>query len=178
MRISRLMGLTAAVMLSCGGVLGGSVLSANAAPNAVEAHSVVLAPRAAITAAAANGDTIPVKGSNPTAVAFSPDGSYAYVTSAASTTVTKINTADASTSAITVGTTPRGVAFSPDGTFAYVANFGSNTVTKINTADNTTSSIAVGTQPVGVAFSPDGSFAYVTNYGSNNVTKIIVATGA
>ncbi len=96
-------------------------------------------------------------GTNPSAVAITPDGKTAYVTNNGSGTVTPINTATKTAgTAITVGTGPDGVAVTPDGKTAYVANFYSGTVTPISTATNTAgTAIPVGTNPEGVAITPD-----------------------
>jgi YVTN family beta-propeller protein/VCBS repeat-containing protein len=135
-------------------------------------------------------------GSGPYGVAFSPDGSLAYVTNPFSDTVSVIDTAthtiidaDSATPAvdpIPVGGSPTWVAFSPDGSFAYVPNYGSGTVSVIDTATHTIidadpvapggDPIAVGSGPYGVAFSPDGSVAYVTNAISDTVSVIDTAT--
>ncbi len=117
-------------------------------------------------------------GSYPVAVAFSPNGAYAYVTNSNSGTVSVINTAtNTVTNTITVGSYPSGVAFSPNGAYAYVTNAGSDTVNVINTSTNTVIyTITVGIIPHGVAFNPSGAFAYVANYGSGNISVINTAT--
>ena len=64
--------------------------------------------------------TIPV-GNIPGAVAFTPDGKYAYVTNGGDGTVSVITTATGEVSAtITVGSFPGSVTFTPDGKHAYV----------------------------------------------------------
>src|SRR5207302_7471585 len=94
---------------------------------------------------------------NPRGVAFSPDGTEAYVTIQSSAAVTPITvSSDVPGAAIPVGTTPIAVAFSPDGTLAYVTNQTSNTVTPIAVATNTPgTAIPVGASPQAVAFVPD-----------------------
>jgi len=88
-------------------------------------------------------------GTSPTGVAFSPDGSKAYVSNYNSNTVSVINTATNAVSAtINVGSVPAGVSFSPDGSLAYVANYSSATVSVIDTATNTVSAtVNVGNGP-------------------------------
>ena len=124
--------------------------------------------------------------SSPQGVAFSPSGTYAYVTNGNSYNVVIINTATNSvTSSIASGlNSPFGVAFSPSGTYAYVTNCnttclgtGPDNVVIINTATNTvTNSITSGfDKPFKVAFSPSGTYAYIANQNSNNV--VIVNTG-
>ena len=66
----------------------------------------------------------------PYGVAFSPSGTYAYVTNYFGQNVVIINTATNSvTGSITSGfSNPYGVSFSPSGTYAYVTNGGSKNV--------------------------------------------------
>ena len=103
----------------------------------------------------------------PSGVAFSPSGTYAYVTNCNTScfgngpdNVVIINTASNTvTGSITSDISqPSGVAFSPSGTYAYVANANSNNVVIINTATNTVvNSITSGfNNPIGVSFSPSG----------------------
>ena len=65
---------------------------------------------------------------NPEGVAFSPSGTYAYVTNINSNTVVIINTAtNTVVNSITSGiSSPQGVAFSPSGTYAYITNCNSS----------------------------------------------------
>ena len=125
--------------------------------------------------------------SQPQGVAFSPSGTYAYVTNCNSNcfgsgpdNVVIINTASNTvTGSITSGfNEPYGVAFSPSGTYAYVTSFRNNNAVIINTATNTvTGSIASGfEEPISVAFSPSGTYAYVTNFASENIAIINTAT--
>ena len=116
-------------------------------------------------------------------MAFSPDGTRAYVTNeGVSSTVSVINTAtNTVTGTIPVGDGPVGVAFSPvtGATRAYVANYHANTVSVINTATNTViNTVNVGTHPVGLAVSPGtGTRAYVTNRVANTVSVINTEPG-
>ncbi len=104
--------------------------------------------------------------SSPKGAAFSPSGTYAYVTNcnsgcggSISSNVVIINTAtNTVVNAITSGFNgPSGVAFSPSGTYAYVVNVGANNVVIINTATNTVvKTITSGfDSPTGVAFLPN-----------------------
>ena len=70
-------------------------------------------------------------GSDPSAIAITPDGTTAYVTGSGNT-VTPIDVATQTAEpTITVGSDPSAAAFSPDGTTAFVANYGSDSVTPI-----------------------------------------------
>ena len=110
-------------------------------------------------------------------VAFSPDGSLAYVTNIQDDTVSVVNTAtNTLINTITVGSGPFGVAFSPSGSVAYITNEGDGTVSVVDVATNTAiNTITVGSGPESMAFSASGSLAYVTNYGAT-VNVINVAT--
>ena len=121
--------------------------------------------------------TIPV-GNGPVGVAVSPDGTTAYVTNTADSTVSMIDTAtNTVTTTITVGSAPNSVAVSPDGATAYVTSANDDTVSVIDTATNTvTATIAVGFNPRAVAVSPDGATAYVTNSLDSTVSMIDTAT--
>jgi YVTN family beta-propeller protein len=125
----------------------------------------------------AAGTTIAV-GSNPIAVAITPDGATAYVANPGSNNVTPIDTAtNTAGTAIAVGSNPLGIAITPDGATAYAVNQSSNSVTPIDTATNTAgTAIAVGSSPFGIAITPDGATAYVANQVSNSVTPIDTAT--
>ncbi|MEJ1230230.1 MAG: hypothetical protein WDM88_05815 [Galbitalea sp.] len=62
-------------------------------------------------------------GTDPIGIAFTPDGTKAYITNNGSGTVTVIDVATGtpvSGSPITVGSDPLGIAITPDGTKAYV----------------------------------------------------------
>jgi YVTN family beta-propeller protein len=123
--------------------------------------------------------TIPV-GQFPGGVAFTPDGTHAYVTNSYDDTVSVIDTASNSVLVtIPIGTFPVAVAITPDGTYpfehddrphpplAYVTNacevcFDSNgnvpggTVSVIDTTSNSVvATIPVGKFPVAVAITPD-----------------------
>lgn len=116
-------------------------------------------------------------GSNPQAVAASPDGSRVYVVNLTSGNVSVINTLTNSVVAtIGVGIAPIGVCVSPDGSRAYVSHTGANPVTVINTATNTViATIPVGTSMYGICISPDGSRLYVVDQ-SNKIFVINTAT--
>ena len=89
-------------------------------------------------------------GSDPQAIAITPDGKTAYVANIGSDTVTPIATAtNTAGPPITVGNSPDAIAITPDGKTAYVANGDSGTVTPIATATNTAGPpITVGNAPL------------------------------
>jgi YVTN family beta-propeller protein len=113
-------------------------------------------------------------GTDPDAIAITPDGSTAYVANAGDNTVTPITTSDKTArQAITVGSDPDAIAITPDGKTAYVANAGTGTVTPITVGDDTAvAAIPVGNNPDAIAISPDGATIYVANDDSGTVSVI------
>ena len=105
---------------------------------------------------------------------------YAYISNAASNTVSVIDTASNSVVAtVPVGTYPRGVAVNPVGTRAYVANHGSTSVSVIATAsNNVVATVDVGSSPGGVVVNPAGTRVYVAKYGSTSVSVIDTASNS
>jgi len=91
-------------------------------------------------------------------VAFTPDGTRAYVTNQLADTVFVIDTATNTVIAtIAMGpfAFPHGVAVTPDGLRVYVVNQGLGTVSVIDRATNTViDTIPVGSNPFGIAIMP------------------------
>ena len=113
-------------------------------------------------------------GLQPHELAFSPDGSVAYVTfgnkvaviDTETNSVIDTNDATPQVDPISVGFGANGVAFSPDGSLAYVANQNGSplSVSVIDTTSHTVvDTIPVDVQPFQLAVSPDGKFLYVTS---------------
>ncbi len=117
---------------------------------------------------------------NPRGIAFSPSGTFGYVTNGGSLSIISTATNSVVGNIYAGVSFPFGVAFSPSGTYAYVTNYDSNNVAIINTATNTViSSITSGLSgPYRVAFSPSGTYAYVTNYNNGNGNVVIVNTAS
>lgn len=127
--------------------------------------------------------TIPLA-SDPSEMAITPDGQFAYVTqpgtsgSAGTVAVIAIAT-NTIVASVTVGDTPAGIAVSPNGQLVYVVNSHGNSVSVIATSTNSVvTTILVGAQPLAVAFTADGTAAYVTNQGSNTLSTIDTATNS
>ena len=79
-------------------------------------------------------------GSNPIAIALTPDGSQAYISNEYDGTISVINTSANTVSAtISLGSSayPLAVTVTPDNSKAYVANSNNNTVAVIKTASDT-----------------------------------------
>lgn len=113
-------------------------------------------------------------------VAFAPDGTMAYVTTA--TSIVAIDVASgAQKQAVDgyTGTTPRTIAFTPDGEKAYITNQISSTVSVIDPHQNKQTGVVskfTGVNPAVVAVTPNGKTAYVTSFGSDTVSVIDVGT--
>jgi YVTN family beta-propeller protein len=119
-------------------------------------------------------DTIEV-GNGPDGVAFSQDGSRAYVANALDDTVSIINVATGNVvGTFSVGDFPRDVAFNPQANRAYVTNLLPGTVSVINTLNNTViATIPVGESAERLVVSPGGTRVYVIagqEYGNAMVT--------
>ena len=143
-----------------------------------------------------NVNVIPATmGNSPNAIAISPNGKRAYVTTSLSAQgagpggpgfVIVINTiTNKVIRSIPVGKNniPGQLIVTPNGNRVWVVNTNLNSVNVINTHTNQVKHILpVGKNPIGIAVTPDGKFVWVTNEGSNSIsifrtlTKKIVAT--
>ena len=120
---------------------------------------------------------IPLGGSNPGAIAVSPDGSTLYVLNESTDDISVIDTGTlAETATIAVGDEPRFVLFSADGTRAYVSTRGlSDSLYVIDTAtDSVTDTVVLGNDPGHMAFSTDGATLYVANQAGNSLSVVDV----
>ncbi len=118
-------------------------------------------------------------GSEPEAIAISPDAKTAYVVNFGSDDVSVIDlqTNEVVGSPIEVGAEPVAIAISPDGKRAYVVNSGSEDITVIDTQTNqVVGSISLGKRPWGIAITPDGKRAYVAVDGPKAVAVIDTET--
>jgi YVTN family beta-propeller protein len=119
--------------------------------------------------------TLPVKGS-PSQVAFSPDGTRAYVVTADG--LWAFSTATRKVTSVIGGLGgPRSVVVSPDGKWLYVTDTNGDAVKVIRTATGqVTATIGVGELPWQIVLSANGKTAYVANPDSNSVSVISTAT--
>jgi YVTN family beta-propeller protein len=111
---------------------------------------------------------------DPSGVAITPNGEFAYVVNSTSNNVSVIDTtSNAVVATVTVGANPPEIAITPNGKFAYVTNGNDNNVSVIDTSSNTVvATVTVGLIPFGVAITPNGEFAYVTNANNSNISVI------
>lgn len=160
----------------------GAVAVISTATNTVTANITIPSLNAANTSLSVTNTSAPppiitIGGgpSLPQAIAITPDGQYAYVTTGDGR-VAVINTAtDNVTATVTIGGNPSAVAITPNGEYAYVIN--DSTVVVINTVnDAVTKTITGFYAPICVAIAPDGKYAYVTNYFNDSVSVINTAT--
>lgn len=99
----------------------------------------------------------------PAGVAFTPDGSLAYITQAMTASVAVLDTQqNAVVGRISVGQMPMAIAMDPDGQFAYTANTNEGSVSVIDTATNTViNTIFTDSAPWTLALSKNGRQLYV-----------------
>ncbi|WP_395729583.1 protein kinase domain-containing protein [Nakamurella sp.] len=162
-----------------------SIVEAAPVPPPVAAPTV--APAAAVAIPSIAGDPIPVGATPidagpPQFIAFSPDGSRAYVSlyndDKTINLVDVINTR--TTKALTeipVEKKPYALAVTPDGKSVWVPSHDAGALDIIDVAtDTVTQTLPVAKNPHWVAFSPDGRTAYLANHESNVLSVIDVAT--
>jgi len=116
---------------------------------------------------------IPV-GSNPSALAETPDGKKLYAVNQGSGTVSVIDTGnDTVITTVTVGSSPVWALVSADALSLYVLNQGSNSISVINTTtDVVTATVPVGNTPNFMHFDRRLSRLYVSNTGGNSITVL------
>jgi YVTN family beta-propeller protein len=117
-------------------------------------------------------------GGEPTGLAVSPDGRWAYVSDTASNSLVVYDTVNLMVvTRVPVAAGPWGVAVSPDGARAFVAATAAGVVSVVDTAARAVvATIQVGTAPGDLAVDPTGRTLYVTNNGSGTVSVIDTAT--
>jgi len=125
--------------------------------------------------------TLPVATQAPLGVAFSPDGTRAYVAGADATpgiagSLHVFNPANGnSIDSDTVGMMPTAIAVSPDGTQVFVTNKDSDNV-NVYDGTNIVGNVTVGNEPTGIAFAPGGGQVFVTNRAASTITIINAAS--
>jgi YVTN family beta-propeller protein len=148
--------------------LGQSVLSPNGQTLYVidEGESKVIEIDLTVSPPKATGTTYSV-GTDPTAIAITPDGAKLFVTNRSDNTVSVIiiETGEVVDPPINVGTAPAGIAIFKG--FAYVVNSGSGNYRKIDTTTYSQDGFTItgSVKPWWIAITPDGAFAYITDLG-------------
>ena len=127
------------------------------------------------TASHAVVETIAV-GACPETVTASPDGAYVYVSHYDTCSVSAVDLATGSATAVVLPDAPLAVAFSPDSTHAYVRTERSLAV--IDTTTNDADDIDTGDLPRGLQLSPDGKRAYVINSGDRTLSVVDTITNS
>jgi len=127
---------------------------------------------------------IPVPDGGPQFVAFSPDGSRAYVSIFNQDySLNEVGVLDTETGTfiarVPTGKRPFALDVSPDGRRVYVPNHDSGSLTVIDTTTNSViNTIALAPNPHWVDFSPDGTRLYAANHESNVITTLDTSNDA
>jgi len=185
--LTLLASLLASCMLPAAAQAVGAVYVANAGNANVSQFAIVaggrLSPLSPVTVEA----SIPPYG--PQAVAITPDGKSAYVTSSENTVWQyDINQATGALSSKVPGTVATGnglphggIAVTPNGKSAYVTNLTENTVSQYDISPTTgalspkaAATVATGKHPSGIGVTPDGKSAYVTNSEDKTVSQYTI----
>ena len=126
-------------------------------------------------------------GYNPRAIAVSPDGASAYVTTLDAIWQYSVGAGGAlspkAPASVPTIQNPYGLAVSPNGRNLYVASEFDNSVSQYAVAADGTLSplspakVAAGGRPEGIAVSPDGHSVYAANSQSGTVSQYTVGTG-
>ncbi len=125
---------------------------------------------------------IPVAEGPPWYVAFTPDGSRAYVSVYNSDkTVNRVAVLDARTTreirSVEVDTAPYALSVTPDQKYVFVPSHDTAKIDVIDTgSDAVIGKIDVPHNPHAIKFSPDGRLAYIANHESNLISVVDVAT--
>jgi YVTN family beta-propeller protein len=138
-------------------------------PTAPTTVSVIDTAKKKVTA------TIPVHGA-PSQIAFSPDGSTAYLVTGEGLWTFSTKTGKVTGEIKGLGG-PHSLAVSPDGKTIYVTNTDGNSLAVVSAVTGqVTASIPVGDLPWDVIVSADGKTVYVANPDSNSISVIRAAT--
>src|SRR6266567_1058279 len=126
-----------------------------------------------------------------TGVAYSPDGTHAYVSGGGNnviraygvtgghlTEATPMALPTKNPSGAAVNMYPAGLAVTPEGRRLVVADQLADAASVVDIATGTTQTVAVGHDPYGVVLSQDGRTAYVTNQGGNTVSVLDISAAA
>lgn len=135
-------------------------------PLCLLAASIPIVPTVALASTEPSVVATIAVGSQPWGVAFSPDGTKAFVGNSGSHTVSVIDVAERTVTNLTggafTGAAPAGVAVTPDGSRVLVTVYLGNDVVDVDTADGSQWAIGVGwcSHPLPIVMRPDGAVAY------------------
>ena len=117
-------------------------------------------------------------GTDPVAVAITPNALDALIVNETSNNLSEIDTSNNTViKTVALASSPDAIAISPDGTTAWIVENGANQIVPINLNSMTVGTpISVGSQPDAIAISPGGSTIYVASFSSNNVSVIGLTT--
>src|ERR1017187_9407135 len=155
------MGLSGSTQIACA---QGRTYVANFGSNSVSVIDTSINPV---------GATVNV-GSQPYAVAVTPDGTQAYVANCGGDVFVIATSNNTVSAKVVVGGCPYDVAITPDGTRAYVVRDNANSVWAIDTSSNTVvAKVTVADTPGAIAITPDGTRAYVVSVGTLSVSPAV-----
>jgi LPXTG-motif cell wall-anchored protein len=148
----------------------------------------MLASGAAAKASAPTENNFSIGGA-PTGIAFSSDGSTAYIADCSNSKLKVVDVASSHvTHEVAVGNCPMGVALSPDGHTAYLPNYATSDLSVVDLATNSvTATVSLGHSPFSIAISPDGAKlvipdsaggVYVVDTASNTIASHVVVGSA
>jgi DNA-binding beta-propeller fold protein YncE len=117
-------------------------------------------------------------GSEPVAVAITPNGQTAYVADHGSSEVVPVDLATGAVgSPIALAGRPNAIAISPNGATAYVASDAGHLWPIALSSQSVGAQIQIPTNSDAIAISADGSTAYITNVADATVTPLSLSTG-
>ena len=126
-------------------------------------------------------------GTQPSNLAFTPDGARAYLALGGGGGGVEVYDVDAVSGQLTsvtsvstgAGSGLRNLVLSPDGTRAYAVDQFQDRVVVIDTVTNSVlTNVTVGDQPLNITVSPDGAHLYVSNFTDDSVSVIDTATNS
>ena len=115
-------------------------------------------------------------GACPETVTVSPDGTCLFITHYDTHSVSMVDVATGTVTAVGLRDAPLGMMFTPDGTHVYVSN--EHSLTVIDTTSTEACDLVAGDLPRGLQLSPDGKHAYSTNFGDGTISVIDTITNS
>lgn len=118
-------------------------------------------------------------GSQPVAIAITPDGATAYVADYGSSTIVPVKLATGTVrTPIALGDRPDAIAITPDGTVAYAIS-DNGTIWPITVATGHVGNPSrIPTNSDAIAIGPDGRYAYITNVADGTISQLSLPPGS